>query len=188
MVMAQEVETDESVARRVQNGDKNAFGILIERYEGKMLSYAKRFLANREDRQDLVQDVFIKVYENINDFDTERKFSPWIYRIAHNTFVNELKAKGRRPIAFDLFSTDLLFPSQDGGNAQEEAIHREVKKELETKLDMLDPKYSEPLILYYFEDLSYDEISEVLHLPVATVGVRLKRGREMLRKHYQGQK
>ena len=80
--------SDEKIAARVQEDEIEAFGILVERYEVKMLRYGKKFLTQYEDIEDAVQDVFIKAYTNIQSFNTSMSFSPWLYRIAHNTFIN----------------------------------------------------------------------------------------------------
>ena len=74
--------TDEEIALRVQRGDADAYGTLIERYQAKLMRYARKFLVDSEDATDIVQDIFIKTYENIQSFDATRRFSPWIYRIA----------------------------------------------------------------------------------------------------------
>src|ERR1700721_2131936 len=85
------METDEELARLVQGGDHQALAVLIERYAGKLLRYGHRFLTSDDDIGDIVQDVFVTVYRNIRDFDSTRRFSPWIYRIAHNAFVDTLR-------------------------------------------------------------------------------------------------
>ena len=87
------LETDEEIAKRVQGGDVDSFGVLIERYEEKIARYARKFLMRGEDVKDIVQEVFIKAYVNIQSFDTRQRFSPWIYRIAHNEFINAIKKK-----------------------------------------------------------------------------------------------
>lgn len=173
-------QKDEEVAKRVQQGDANGFGILIDRYEPKLRRYARKFLFDREDADDLLQDVFIKVYTNIKSFDLKRSFSPWIYRIAHNEFVNALKKRmADKIIPFDF---DLLFPHPIAKETADElANHSETRTMLNKYLSKIDAKYREPLVLYYFEELDYKEITEIMQLPQATVGVRLKRGRQLLK-------
>lgn len=173
--------TDEQLAKRVQEGDAESFGFLVERYEQKMRRYASKFLFGYEDASDMVQDVFIKAFVNIKSFDTERKFSSWLYRIAHNEFINAIKRKNREPLPF--FDPDALFPHPlSNEDPNDDAEKNELRALLEAHLDSLDPKYREPLVLYYFEDMEYREIADVLHIPVSTVGVRLKRGRDALKK------
>lgn len=176
-------ETDEELALSLQQGVQSALSDLIDRYQDKMFRYAKRFFNDKEDAQDLVQDVFLKVYVNINSFDTRAKFSSWIYRIAHNTFVNKIAWKSiRRTISLDadeIFT--LQIPSVE--NVERESIKREEKEEMEKHLELLDEKYRTPLILFFYQDLSYEEISEVLKIPINTVGIRILRGKEKLKKH-----
>jgi RNA polymerase sigma-70 factor, ECF subfamily len=174
--------TDEEIALQVQQGKTEQFGILVERYEEKMTRYARRFFSRHEEIQDLVQTVFLHTYENIRSFDAKRRFSPWIYRIAHNEFVNALKKKKRDPLTF--FDMDVVLPRSavDDETADKIFSKKETSKALEKCLAKLDVKYREPLVLYYFQDLGYKDIAEVLHVPVATIGVRLKRGRALLKK------
>jgi len=175
--------TDEEIANRAQQGDTNSFGILVERYEKRITRYGKKFLSRNEDIQDIVQDVCIKAYTNSQGFDAERKFSPWLYRIAHNEFVNALKKRKRYSLSF--FDPDTLFPQLSSKETADAKVHiQEIQDMLNCSLDKLGLKYREPLILYYFEDLDYKEISEVLHIPSSTVGVRLKRGKQALKRIY----
>jgi RNA polymerase sigma-70 factor (ECF subfamily) len=174
-------ETDEMIATRVQQGDTESFGSLVERYETKLMRYARKFLRDPDDAKDIVQEVFIKAYENIQSFDATRRFSPWIYRIAHNEFVNAIKKRARGPVlGIDL---DVVFPHLAAAEtADDTALERDTKEILEQCLDELDPKYREPLVLYYFEGLSYKDMADILHIPMSTVGVRLARGKSQLQK------
>jgi len=177
-------QTDEQIAQAVQKGDSSAFGALVERYEPKLLRYAKKFLFNYEDGKDTVQEVFIKAYSNIQSFDPGRSFSSWIYRVAHNEFINAIRKKGREPISF--FDPDTLFPHPTAGSQADDDLKKsEIKQMVEKCLAKLDPKYREPLVLYYFEDMDYKQISEIMRIPVSTAAIRLKRGRASLQKIYQ---
>lgn len=174
-------ESDEAVVVRVQGGDTEAFGVLVARYQGRLERYARKFISDLDDAKDIVQEVFIKAYENIQSFDAARRFSPWIYRIAHNEFVNALKKRSRGPIfGVDL---DVMFPHLTAlETADESALEKDLHRELAEYLDELHPKYREPLVLYYFEGLSYKDMADILHVPTSTVGVRLARGKAMLQK------
>jgi RNA polymerase sigma-70 factor (ECF subfamily) len=174
---------DEEVAIQVQKGDIESFRILVERYEPKMTRYAKRFFFDGDEGKDLVQEVFIKAYVNIQSFDASRRFSPWIYRIAHNEFVNNIKKRQKERENVSLFDFDLLFPHLVAKETADDGFNKaEVKKMLDHSLGQLNAKYREPLVLYYFEDMDYREIADILHIPISTVGVRLQRGRAMLKK------
>ncbi len=178
-------ESDEVIASRASAGETEAFGVLVSRYEGKIRRYGRTFLSVREDIDDVVQEVFIKAFVNIKSFNAARRFSPWLYRIAHNEFVNALKKKSRQPFfSFD-FSADTVLPHFIAAERSESAAEeRLLRRAIEPCLNELPEKYREPLVLYYTEELSYGEIAEVLHLPVATVGVRIGRARGLLKKAY----
>lgn len=176
--------TDEELAGEVQRGNIELFGVLMERYQEKITRYGNKFLSSRENIEDVVQEVFIKAYENIQSFDATQKFSPWIYRIAHNTYINALKKSERGPLYLFDFDT-LISHTVVADPIEKEREQTEIKKIVDKGLDELEPKYREILVLYYLEELSYKEISDVLHIPIGTVGIRLSRAKEMLRQTYK---
>ncbi len=184
MVMQyQSKETDETIAAQVQAGEAVLFGELVERYEQKLLRYAGRFLLVQEDARDTVQNVFLKAYVNLNSFDSKRKFSSWIYRIAHNEFINAIKKKGREPLSF--FDPDTLFPHPiEPTRADTELNKNELKEMVELCLNKLDAKYREPMVLFYYENMDYSTIADIMRIPPSTVGVRIKRARSLLQKAY----
>ncbi len=177
-----EIPTDEALAREVQQGKTEAYTALFNRYEQKMLRYGRRFLFTYEDLEDAVQEVFIKAYQNIQSFQVERKFSTWLYRIAHNTFINVIKKRGREQVSFFDFDTLINIPTKPSPTLEDDLLKKEDRDELEKMLMGVSPKYREVLVLYYFEEMEYKEIAEVLAIPISTVGVRIARGRAMLKK------
>jgi RNA polymerase sigma-70 factor (ECF subfamily) len=176
--------TDEQVALLVQQGDKEKFSILMERYEQKLFRYGRKFLSRKENIEDALQEVFMNTYKNIQSFDTSLKFSSWIYRIAHNTYINSLKKNQHSPLT--LFDFDTLLSRE---SAPDQILPAWERRELSTMidqgLDQLGVKYKEVIILHYLEELSYKEISDVLQIPIGTVGIRIKRAKDALRKIYQ---
>lgn len=172
---------DEEIAVLVQSGKVDSFGILINRYEKKLSRYAYKFLSQRQDIEDIVQDIFLKAYKNIQSFDSKRKFSSWLYRIAHNELVNALKKKKRNSLLF--FDLDTFVPhfSYDKNEFIDKIDNEKMKEKINNYLDKLEPKYREPIILYYYEEFDYKEIADILKIPVSTVGVRIKRGRDKLK-------
>jgi len=176
--------TDEELAARVQQGDKEIFGVLMERYEQKLLRYGRKFLSEHDDIVDIVQDVFISTYQNIQNFDASQKFSPWVYRIAHNAFVNGLKKHSYNPLLLVDFDT-LISHTAYEDPAPKEREQAEMKKMIDKGLDKLQPKYREVLILHYLEDMPYKEIADILQIPGGTVGIRIKRAKEALKKIYE---
>ena len=175
--------TDEELAVRTQSGDHEAFGVLVERYEKKLSRYGRKFLRANEDIQDIVQEIFLNAYRNIQSFDSGQRFSPWIYRIAHNSFVNELRRKSRRP--FFAIDFDSLVAHPHAAETSEQGTHeREMREMVERGLEVVSAQYREILLLYYQEELSYKEIADVLQVPMGTVGVRMRRAKEALAKAY----
>jgi RNA polymerase sigma-70 factor (ECF subfamily) len=172
---------DEQLAGKVQNGDLEAFDILLSRYYAKILRYGNRFLLHPSDIEDVTQEIFLKGYRYIQSFDVSRKFSPWIYRIAHNEFINIGKKRQNEPL--DFFDFDTFFPHPATADSSEKDLDlQQTKATVERWLNQLPSKYREPLVLYYFEDLDYKDIAEVLRIPVGAVGVRLNRAKKQLKK------
>lgn len=176
--------TDEELAKLVQQGNNDAFEPLMKRFEPKLMRYGRRFMGRMDEDmlRQTVQDIFISVYQNIEGYDAGQRFSPWIYRIAHNAYVDLLRRKTRQPIyGFD-FDTLISHPIHEDMSMREKES-AEFRVLIEKGLELLTPAQREIIVLYYFEQLSYREIADVLHVPVSTVGVRLARARTALKKH-----
>ncbi len=173
-------KTDEELVRLILKNETEAFNILANRYEKKLLRYGRKFLYNYENIEDAVQNVFIKVYVNIKSFDFSKRFSSWIYRIAHNEFINIIKREKKEPLI--LFEADVIFSFAGKDDFLKDIKRKEEKKEIEKHLSKLKVKYREPIVLYYFEEKNYQEISDILEIPISTVGIRLKRGRNEIKK------
>jgi RNA polymerase sigma-70 factor (ECF subfamily) len=178
--------TDEELVLLIKRGDKEQFGSLMARYSPKLFRYGKKFLSNADNIEDMVQEVFIKTYQNIQSFDDSQRFSPWIYRIAHNTFVNALRKNSISPLYFFDLDAFVSHASYEDLSKEEEEEKLQVKEAISRGLSQLSPKYREVLVLHYLEDFGYKEVSDILHVPVGTVGVRLKRAKEKLKEilHY----
>lgn len=175
---------DEQVVSLIQKGDKEKFAIIMERYDKKLSRYGRKFLSDADNIEDIVQDIFINAYKSINNFDDSLRFSSWIYRIAHNAFVNGLRQKNRSLLSY--FDFDLLVSHhiyEDPVILERE--YEEMKKMIDVGLEQLKPKYKEVIILHYLEEMSYREISDILKIPVGTVGIRVMRGKENLKKFYE---
>lgn len=176
-----EILKDEEIIVLVQNGNKDAYGEILNRFEPKIKRYAYRFFRDKEEITDIVQDVFIKAYINLQSFDSTQKFNPWVYRIAHNEFVNKIAWKSIRK--FVPIDSDELIPFAISApeDVMRDALQSDEKKMMEKYLSQLDDKYKTPIILFYYDDLSYEEISDILQIPSNTVGVRIKRGKDKLK-------
>ncbi len=175
--------SDEKLVSMVKKGQTIFYRELVKRYRGKIFAYLYRLVGNRDEAEDLLQNVFFKVYRNIRRINTKRKFSSWIYRIAHNEAVNFLKKKSRRRmVSIDEVYTDReKIDLADAAKSPIDAwISKELKDEMKESLEKISSKYKEVLILRYFLDKSYEEIGEILNRPVNTVGTLINRAKKKL--------
>lgn len=166
--------TDEQIIDVILKGDKELYREIIRRYEKKLSHYLLKFVSDRDDIEDVLQVIFIKVYKNLYGFDISKKFSSWIYRIAHNEAVNHLKRKRGARISLDDVEYKLIDEKAD---IRGQADQMFLKEDVEKVLNEMNSKYKEPLILFYFENMSYDEISDILRIPKNTVGTLIMRGK-----------
>ena len=160
------------------------FGHIVERYQAKLDRYITRLgVRNTEDREDVLQEIFIKVYKNLNDFDPSLSFSSWIYRIAHNEAISWYRKLKVRPEGYLVGESDAVISmigddKEDAETRFDRAIEAE---ELLSALEKLDAKYRDVLILRYFEHLEYEDISDILQMPIGTVGTLVHRAKKQLR-------
>lgn len=172
-------KTDEQLVE-LALADQQYFGYLIERYQDKLTRYIKRITdVSKEEIEDILQDVFIKIYENLNSFDNSFKFSSWIYQITHNEVINRFRKRQARPKKISL-DCDLDFFENLASETDivQELNLEEKAKAVSAALNKLDIRDKEILVLKYFENKSYTEISDILKKPVNTVGTLLHRARK----------
>jgi RNA polymerase sigma-70 factor (ECF subfamily) len=163
--------------------DPNQYGLLVERYEAKLKRYITRLgVRVPDDQLDVLQEIFIKAYRNLNSFDSSFSFSSWIYRIAHNEAVSWFRKKNVRPEGHLVGDSDELLSFL---SAKDDSVDVNFDKgvnaeELTRALELIDDKYREPIILRFFEHKEYDEISDILQIPMGSVGTLLHRGKKQL--------
>lgn len=180
-------DTSRSDAELIQSilaSNQRDFELLVERYQQKIYSYLYRFLyQNQEAAQDVTQDVFIKVYQNLASADPNRPLQPWIYRIAHNEAANYLRKMSRKK---ETYLQDEQWASISGEDG-EDLVTKEDNRQLILKaLDKIDTKYREVLVLYFFEDKSYQEIAEILESSTNSVGTLIRRAKKQMEKTLEG--
>lgn len=171
-------KSDEEVAREIIDGDNDKFEIIINRYEQKLLRYVIYLINNKSNANDAVQETFIKTYINLKSFNPKYKFSSWIYRIAHNEAMNIVK-KNRNLSEQDI---DEIPPLSYDAQIEKDIDKKILQEDVMLCLKKLDLKYREVIQLAYFENMKYEEISDILKIPVSTVGIRLSRARNNLKK------
>lgn len=165
--------------------DKQHFAQLVARYGEPIRRYVRRLgCTDENDQADVVQEIFIKVFVNLNGYDPALSFSSWLYRIAHNETISFFRRKKIRPAALRLNpadTEDFFSRLADEQDFLDLAHARSDAALLQKVVGELEPKYREVLTLRFLEDKSYSEISDILKLPEGTVATLLNRGKKVLR-------
>ncbi len=156
-------KTDEEIIALTLK-DKNFFLCLIQRYEKKLLKYILRISNfSKEEAEDNLQEVFIKIYTNLNDFDQDLKFSSWVYRITHNQVISHYRKKRSREDDVKLeIDNDILNQITSALDISKEVDLKYLKENIYKILNRLDVKYKEILVLKFLEDKNYKEISDII--------------------------
>jgi len=173
--------SDEKLILRFQEGDINAYNELVKRYKDRLLNFVFRYFNNREQAEDVVQDTLIKLYTHASYYKNIAKFSTWIFTIAKNNALTELRKNKRK-------KTDSLW-TDDGKvidiNSNDQTLDRRVQNEIAVDqlnkfLDEIPENFRMAVVLRDFQELSYDEISKILEIPIGTIKSRINRGRIQL--------
>lgn len=176
--------TDEEIVTMTLK-EPNLFRYIIERYESPLSRYIARLgIRQLEDREDVLQEIFIKVYKNLNGFDAGMKFSSWIYRIAHNEAISWYRKHSVRPEGHLISESEEVLSIIKTDDKDQEALFDETVNtgKVSEALEKIDQKYRDVLVLRYFEHLEYEEISDILKIPTGSVGTLIHRGKQQLRK------
>jgi RNA polymerase sigma-70 factor (ECF subfamily) len=166
---------------RCQKGDKAAFGELVEETQDRVYSLAYNVLSNRQEAEDMTQEVYLRVWRALPSFRGEAKFTTWLHRIAVNACLNRRRQlRSRLRIVDDAEALERVTASL--GDPVAATIHREGKESLWKTVTRLPEKYSLVVNLFYQQQLSYKEIADTLSLPLGTVKAHLNRARQALAK------
>jgi len=167
--------TDEEIVEKVRTHDQDLYAVIIERYKNNLLRYATNLIHDEDKASHIVQDSFVKAYINLNGFNMKKKFSSWIYRIVHNEAMNLVK-KYKREVSMP---DDFDFESEE--DITKDFEQKETILYVEKCLDSMPLIYSEPLSLYYLDEKSYEEISDILRIPMGTVAIRMSRAKKLMK-------
>tara|TARA_Y100001960_G_C14540237_1_gene760508 strand:- start:36 stop:617 length:582 start_codon:yes stop_codon:yes gene_type:complete len=177
--------SDERLIEKFQNGEVNAYNELVKRYKDRLLNFIYRFLNDIDRSEDLVQDTLIKLYTHKNSYKEVAKFSTWLYTIAANLARTELrKIKRRKTFSVSELSNDdrEYIISSDASDQSEDYLTENFEKKIQNALVQLPDDFKTIIILRDIQELSYDEISKIVELPLGTVKSRINRGRLKLQK------
>lgn len=181
---------DQLLVERVQQGDRTAFDMLVQKYQHKIVKLVSRYVYEPAEAQDIAQETFIKAYRALPKFRGESAFYTWLYRIAINTAKNHLVAEGRRPVDQQV---DLQDPEQYDMNARLKNVDTpesmlltdEIQATVEGAIQELPEELRTAIVLRELEGMSYEEIAAAMDCPVGTVRSRIFRAREAIANRLQ---
>src|SRR5688572_22361534 len=185
MTRGSEQPTDEELVAEVLGGARERFGDLVDRYQGRLVNYLFRLLRNVDDAHDLAQDVFLKVYQVLDRYDPQYRFSTWLFRVAQNAAIDQIRRRRLKLVSLHQEDTegetrDWDLPSTDRG-PYGHLRNRERGEALQEAIDALPWEYRELILLRHYGELPYDEIARLKRMPLGTVKNKLFRGRQMLK-------
>ena len=180
-------DDDQQLVKRVQNGDKRAFDLLVLKYQHRILGLVVRFVHDPHEAQDVTQETFIKAYRALANFRGDSAFYTWLYRIAINTAKNYLVSRNRRPPSSDVDSSDAEFYDGDHGlkdmaSPERLMLRDEIDETVQHSIKQLPDNLRRALTLREFDGLSYEDIAALMQCPVGTVRSRIFRAREAVDK------
>jgi RNA polymerase sigma-70 factor, ECF subfamily len=180
--------TDTEIIKIILQGDRNEFRTLVERYQSMVFRTCMGFLHDKDDADDLTQEVFIQVYQSLNKFKGASAFSTWIYRIAVNASLNRVRKNSRSPILNrldSLFNTakerELSFPGYDNDDPENIFIRLEKSKWIQDALDSLPENQRTAIILSKYDDLSQKEISKIMMITEGAIESLIQRAKANLK-------
>jgi RNA polymerase sigma-70 factor (ECF subfamily) len=183
---------DKDLVRRTLEGEKEAFEMIIQKYQQPLLNYIGRMVGERELALDFTQDVFIKSYASLHTYQPQHKFSTWLFKIASNYTIDYWRKK-----KIDAFSIDqtqaqnsyrpsMQIPSQDPSVTEKYEL-AEIREKIEKALKKIPPSLRELFVWRHINEFSYDEIAEIKEQPVGTIKNKVFQAKELLRKHLEAE-
>ncbi len=179
---------DQQLIQRARKGDQKAFEALLNKYKNLVYHVMMRMVRNPQEAEDLSQEAFIKAFNALNSFNEEYAFSTWLMKIATNNCIDFLRKKKLRtysidePIQYKEEQVQMELPDQEP-TPEKQLLSDERSKMIDEAIESLPPRYRYVIVLRHKEEKSYEEIADILKLPLGTVKARIFRAREMLNKH-----
>lgn len=178
-------KNDFSLVIRAKEGDQKAYAELMQRYKESIYFMALKMVNNKDDAMDLTVETFGKAFENIEKYKPDFAFSTWLFRIATNNCIDFIRKKRLNVISLQSISGEdsdekQLQVASDNLNPEETSIKKEESEKLKNIVEQLPMRYRTLIILRYYDELSYDEISQQLDIPLGTVKAQLFRARDLM--------
>jgi len=182
--MASSPTSDRTVIDEILAGNPRAYASLVDRYKDRALTMASRLVGDRAEAEELVQDAFVRAYRSLERFRGEAAFGTWFYRILYNLCMSAIARKRERPRHFtehEEEALDAVMADPGEPTALERMEEEELQSMIAGEVNLLPEKLKSAVLLFYVEGMSYDEMVEVLQVPLGTVKTNLFRGRALLR-------
>lgn len=175
---------DAELANRARNGDKAAFGVLVQRYQGPIYSFALHFFRAQDIAEDVAQETFLRAYRFLRSYDDSRRFITWLYSIARNICIDRHRERSRKEgVSLEDVPPNLLLSESPEHDPLGQLESREAKRLLKEAVEKLPEKYKTPVILCYMEGLSYQEIGDIIGISLNNTKIRIFRAKKMLLEH-----
>ena len=189
MTRGAEQPSDEELVAAVLAGDRERFGDLIERYQARLVNYLFRLVRSADDAHDLAQEVFVKVYQVLDRYDPQYRFSTWLFRVAQNAAIDQIRRRRLRLVSLSQEDPegeerDWDLPAPERG-PYGELRNQERGDAIQEAIDALPWEYRELILLRHMGELPYEEIAKMKRMPLGTVKNKLFRGRQMLKEKLQ---
>jgi len=166
-----------------KNGDQDAFSLLVQLYQRRVFNLIFRMLQDYEEASEVTQEAFLAAWQGLSSFRGEARFSTWLYRIAYNCALKQLDARKREKALHTALQAEQTSESTDPKDALLELLDNQ--EMIQKQLSQLPPKYRIVLILRHLQDMTYEEMAEVLTMPVGTIKTHLFRARNLLKERLQ---
>jgi len=184
MIQQEQGWQEQGWVEAARRGDKQAFSQLVQAYQRPVYNLTYRMLGNSEEAEDAAQETFLRAYARLGQYDPQMKFSTWVFSIANHHCIDRLRKRRATHISID-DNPVLENLQEDTPQPEHQALEREQSIELQGLINLLEPEYRTPLVLRYWEEMSYEEIAEAMGVTVAAVKSRLFRARQQLMALYE---
>jgi len=182
---------DEELVRRILAGEEDLFEVLVRRYQGRILSHVARMVGSRDDALDLTQEIFLKVFQALDRYNPEFKFSTWLFRISGNAAIDQLRKKKPRTVPLETTDQDgrVSSPEYKSSDLDPFGQLRNTQRgdAIAAAIAELPEEFRELIALRHFTGLSYEEIADVKNMPLGTVKNKLFRARAVLKERLAGE-
>jgi RNA polymerase sigma-70 factor, ECF subfamily len=174
------MHSDDALMQRVREGDDDAFREIVDRYKNPLVNYLTHLVRSRDRAEEIAQDAFVRLYRNASKYRERERLGPYLYRIATNLVVSEVRREKRWSLLLPRLNASTRHTAPPPDTA---LITDEIQRQVTAALDRLPVKYRAPLVLFEIEEWSYEEIARAMDVRCGTVKSRISRARELLRRH-----